>query len=156
MVPRFRQVSDGGLHLQGEQHKQRGDLALTDLEGHTSTRTHCACMQNDFQRTAQLSKEKPHKKQLPVSHSTEHPWPPSWTRATGSHRISRGRATCSISSVRGSSVNLSFTRPHDQIRRPRLCLSEPRAPVHTRLVCCPGNAKYELDVKKTHILYVLT
>lgn len=50
MVPRFRQVSDGGLHLQGEQHKQRGDLALTDFESHTSTRTHCACMQNDFQQ----------------------------------------------------------------------------------------------------------
>ena len=41
---------------------------------------------------------------------------------------------------------LEFSRPRNEIRR-RLCLSEPSAPVHTRLVCCPNNAKYELDIK---------
>lgn len=146
MVPRFRQVSDGGLHLQGEQHKQRGDLALTDLEGHTSTRTHRACMQNDFQGRSSPRKNPTKNNCQSVTQPSIRglragPGRPDLTGFLG------GGATCSISSLRGSSVNLSFTRPCDEIRRRRLCLSEPRAPVHTRLVCCPGNAKYELDVK---------
>lgn len=36
MVARFRQISDGGIHLQGEQHEQWRDLAVT----HTHARTH--------------------------------------------------------------------------------------------------------------------
>ena len=54
-VPRFRQVSDGGLHLQGEQHKQRGDLALTDLQ---VTHRRAVCMHAKQLPTVQLSKGK--------------------------------------------------------------------------------------------------